>query len=73
MSISNDEYQNIINGLKKTKVHLKLPKFEVEFSDILNQVLIDLGMYNAFNSKDADFTGLRSEGGIFISRVICYT
>ena len=73
LSISNDEYQNIINGLKQTKVHLKLPKFEVEFPDILNQVLMDLGMYNAFNSKDADFTGLRSEGGIFISRVICYT
>ena len=34
LSIPNDEYQNIINGLKRKKVHLKLPKFEVKFSDI---------------------------------------
>ena len=65
LSVLNDEYQNIINGSKRKTVHLKLPKFEVEFSDILNQVLMDLGMYNALNSKDADF--------YWISRVIRYT
>jgi serpin B len=70
LSISNDEYNNIIKGLKPTKVHIQLPKFEVDFTDVLNQVLKDLGMYNAFSPKDADFTGLRSEGGIFVSSVI---
>ena len=65
LSIPNDEYQNIINGLKRKKVHLKLHKFEVKFSDIYNQVLMDLGMYNALNSKDAVF--------YWISRVIIYT
>ncbi len=70
LSVSNDEYDNIVKGLKRTKVRLQLPKFEVEFTDKLNQVLMDLGMYNAFDDSLADFSGLRSEGGLFISKVI---
>ena len=70
LAISNDEYSNIVKGLKHTKVHLQLPKFEVDFSENLNEVLKDLGMYNAFSSSNADFTGLRGERGLFISRVI---
>lgn len=67
---SNEEYSKIINGLNRAKVHLQLPKFELDFSENLNQILKDLGMFNAFNSEDADFTGLREEKGLFISRVI---
>ena len=70
LSISNDEYKKIIEGLDYVKVHLQLPKFEVNFAQNLNQVLIDLGMYNAFSSQYADFTGLREEGNLYISQVI---
>ena len=70
LSISNDEYSNIINGLKYSKVHIQLPKFELEMKETLNEILSDLGMYEAFDSSKADFTGLRSEGGLFISLVI---
>ena len=70
LSNSNEEYSKIINGLDYAKVHLQLPKFELTFSDELNQILIDLGMYNAFSSKDADFSGLKEEGGLYISQVI---
>ena len=70
LSISNDEYSKIINGLNYAKVHLQLPKFELEFSQNLNQILIDLGMYNAFSPDDANFTGLRQEPGLFINKVI---
>ena len=70
LSNSSDEYNKIIEGFKTTQVHLQLPKFEVKFSEELNQILMDLGMNNAFDSGYADFTGLRKEGGLFISKVI---
>ena len=70
LSNSNEDYSKIINGLDYAKVHLQLPKFELTFSEELNQILIDLGMYNAFSSKDADFSGLKEEGGLYISQVI---
>ena len=70
LSTSSDEYNKIIDGLDYVKVHIQLPKFEVRFSEKLNEVLNDLGMYNAFNSNYADFTGLRKEGGLFISSVL---
>ena len=70
LSISNDEYNKIIEGLKYSKVHLQLPKFELEMKEILNEVLSDLGMYDAFDPNNANFTGLRKQGGLFISNVI---
>ena len=70
LSLSNDEYNKILDGLNYVKVHLQLPKFELEFKETLNQVLSDLGMYNAFSKYDADFTGLRSKGELYISKVI---
>ena len=70
LSISNGEYNKIIDGLKRAKVHLQLPKFELEFKEKLNEVLKDLGMYNAFSEIDADFTGLREEGQLFVNQVI---
>ena len=70
LSISNDEYSKIINGLEYAKVHLQLPKFELTYDQNLNEVLIDLGMYDAFSSEHADFTGLRKDKGLFINRVI---
>ena len=70
LSISNDEYSKIINGLKTAKVHIQLPKFELDFNQNLNEILMDLGMYNAFSAYDADFTGLRKLSGLFINRVV---
>lgn len=70
LSISNEEYTKIIKGLKSAKVNIQLPKFELDFSQNLNEILKDLGMYNAFSASDADFTGLRKLSGLFINRVI---
>ena len=70
LQISRDEFSILLTQLKRKKVHLQLPKFEVNYSEELNQILIDLGMYDAFSSLDADFTGLRKEGGLYISKVI---
>ena len=70
LAISTNEFSKIMNGLEVANVHIQLPKFELKFEDNLNEVLIDLGMYDAFSGMDADFTGLREEPGLFINRVI---
>ena len=36
LSLSNNEYNRIIEGLKYSKVHLQLPKFELKFEQNLN-------------------------------------
>ena len=70
LSISNSEYKKIIDGLKYSKVHIQLPKFELRFEQKLNEILKDMGMYDAFIPSVANFTGLRKEGDLFISQVI---
>ena len=70
LSISNKEYNKIIKGLNYAKVNLELPKFELEFEDNLKDVLISLGMYNAFDENNADFTGLIEQRGLYIGQVI---
>ncbi|CAF1557636.1 unnamed protein product, partial [Rotaria sordida] len=53
---------------------LYLPKFKMEATFVLNDVLIQLGMVNAFRGGKADFTGIVSEeddrNGLYISKVI---
>ena len=70
LSISSEEYTKIIKGLNRAKVYIQLPKFELQFKEQLNEVLTDLGMEKAFNPIAADFTGLREEGELFVSKVI---
>ena len=70
LSLSNDEYAKIIKGLKYAKVNINLPKFELEFSQKMNEILKSLGMYNAFDQNYADFTLMREEGDLYINKVI---
>lgn len=47
-----------------------LPKFEIGYYLLMNDVLGSLGMGVAFDPENADFTGMRDEGQLWISRVI---
>jgi len=42
----------------RQRVHLELPKFELEDSSQLNSVLKKLGMNDPFNEKTANFKGM---------------
>ena len=66
----NEEYNNIYEKLNYAKVHLQLPKFELEFKQKLNEVLKDLGMYDAFSLDTAIFSEMRKENDLFINQVI---
>jgi serine protease inhibitor len=54
--------------LAETEMDLYLPRFELEYEKMLNDVLIALGMGDAFGAV-ADFTGINPAGGLFISKV----
>lgn len=59
-----------MDSLDTENGRIYLPKFEIEYDILLNDVLTALGMGIAFNASLADFTGMRDEGGLWISRVI---
>ena len=61
---------DIINKLEYSKVHLELPKFELEFDKLLNDDIKKLGMKKIFNSNEADLSGLYGNGGLFVSQII---
>ena len=61
-------YDEINQGLNKVKVVLSLQKFEIKYEGELKEILISLGMKEAFSN--ADFSVMKKEKDIFISRVI---
>ena len=50
------------------EMDFSMPRFEIEYEQVLNDVLIALGMGAAFSAA-ADFTGINPAGGLFISMV----
>lgn len=57
-----------MEGFAVEEVELSMPRFELEYEQVLNDILIALGMGAAFSAA-ADFTGINPAGGLFISRV----
>jgi serine protease inhibitor len=57
-----------MGGFATEEVDLSMPRFELEYELVLNDVLIALGMGAAF-AGTADFTGINPAGGLFISMV----
>ena len=53
------------------KVHVRLPKFKIESTFGLNDVLKKAGMVEMFNKHTADFTGIskRTKGNLYVSEV----
>ena len=68
--LTDDKLQKAIKRMNTKEVQLKLPKFELEFSSSLKEVLQNLGMVDAFNQAKADFTGMRDEKDIYVGGVI---
>ncbi len=66
-AIDAKKWNNIINShIQEVKVYF--PKFKIEAKYILNQVLSNMGMEQAF-SRSADFSGITDES-LHISRII---
>ena len=57
-SLTYEELAALLDSGKVANINLKLPKFEVEFDKKLNETLQNMGIKLAFDSEQADFTGL---------------
>ena len=68
-SLDDSRFATWLTGLEKEFGTVYLPRFEIGYKKLLNEMLTDLGMGIAFSSS-ADFTRINSHGGIRISRVI---
>ena len=69
-NLSSGYFSDIVkNRLDSTNVTVYLPRFQMEYSITLNDVLIALGMPSAFCPRTADFSGI-SCVRLYTSRVI---
>ena len=59
----------IIDNLKYLKVHIEMPKFEIEYKESLKKVIMDMGVNLAFNNS-ADFSNIRNQNDLLIDDII---
>ena len=74
---SAEKYTKLLGNINTdVAVNARLPKFTAEFSVVLNESLIDMGMPLAFEPVEADFSALGTynegydEGNLYISMVL---
>lgn len=71
-SLTGERLHELLSNPQITAVDTAIPKFEAEYSALLNDVLENLGMTDAFDSGAADLSGLGTSPGqnLFISRIL---
>jgi len=63
--------RSLLNNKQDTKVKTTLPKFSVDYGTNMNDILIQMGMPDAFSDSEADFTkmAISDAGNIYIGSV----
>ena len=67
-NFNTEKYNSIIKALRTEEVNLRMPKFKIDYDEVLNDSLIKMGMKEAF--INADFSKMKREIYINISNVI---
>jgi len=66
--LSSTRVNEILEDLEMQNVRLRMPKFEIESSYGLKEILSAMGMKNAFEA--ADFSGINGKTDLFISDIL---
>ncbi len=71
-TLNGKTVKNLMNSKKEEQVIVHLPKFKSEYDTRLKKVLMDMGIKDAFNPSNADFSLLSNDlnDNIFIEDVI---
>lgn len=72
-SLSGEKLHDLLESAQETEVSAGIPKFTSDYSALLNDLLADMGMTDAFDRNLADFSGLgtmESGDNIYISKVL---
>lgn len=68
--LTAESYAEMLQGLEYKLVDLQMPKYDFETSLNVNDALIALGMGEAFDPGQADFSGMTDEDKLVISDVL---
>ena len=68
---SSNILKGIVSSLHETRILIRMPKFEYSSEFSLSDILKSMGMTDAFDEMNADFTGIYNgpEGKLFIKEV----
>ena len=69
-TLTQEQWNTIINKLDSAKVDLYMPKFELKYSKSLIDELKALGMGIVFDPLRADLTHISRIGGLYVSNVL---
>lgn len=71
-ALTGERIQMLLSSAKNTPVLTSMPKFETEYSAELSEILVNMGMTDAFDWAKADFSamGASEDGNIHINRVL---
>ncbi|XP_023578920.1 serpin B3 isoform X2 [Octodon degus] len=59
-----------LQNMEMLKVDLRLPRFKVEETYDLKNILQDMGMIKAFKSQDADFSGMTGNRDLVLTKAV---
>jgi serine protease inhibitor len=62
-------WSSLIASMQEGRISLRMPKFKIEYGKKLNDLLIELGMVDAFDAALADFSRITGGPGLYISQV----
>lgn len=72
--LTEKKISNYIKNAEPTYSNLHFPKFTMQYSKKMNDILIEIGLEDAFSPSKADFTGLGTTGNekdsLYISEVL---
>ena len=66
---TQENFDSWTSNLSYGRAQFTLPKFELEYEIKMNDILINMGMEDAFSGTKADLSGINGGGGLFISEV----
>lgn len=71
-SLTGEKFRNLLTHKSEAMVETAIPKFKNASDMTLNELLIAMGMTDAFDRENADFTGIKTfvDGNLYISRVL---
>lgn len=71
-ALDGESLQALLRTPQETTVQTILPKFETKYNVELKEVLVDMGMPQAFDEQQAEFAGLgaSTDGNIYINQIL---
>lgn len=68
--LDNEYWSQLTDAMTQDSVVFSMPKWKFEYETLLNTPLQNMGMTDLFTEGVADLSGINSNGGLYVSRVI---